>query len=189
MNGDTSVIPKISRPSVASSYHRADLHNLLDELSPRPLVIVSGPLGMGKSTLVATYIASRNLPNIWYQVDKGDNDLATFFHSFGIAAREAIPHNKPAMAHLPPDFSQGIAEFAKRFFQELFRHLEVPFLIVLDNYHEIEQDAALHEAILVACAKLPQRGRIVIITSKNVPPPLARLRAGNMVAIIEQDDL
>jgi LuxR family maltose regulon positive regulatory protein len=189
MNGDTSVIPKITRPHFASSYQRTDLHNLLDESQSRRLVVVSGPPETGKSTLVSTYIESRKLPSLWYQVDKGDKDLATFFHLLGIAAREATPHSTPAMPHLPQDFTQGITTFAKRYFQDLYRHLEPRFLIVLDNYHEIEEDAALHVAIWVACHELPQGGRIVIITSKKLPLSLARLRDSNMAAIIEPDDL
>jgi len=189
MNEDKSAIPKITRPHVASSYHRTDLHNLLDEAYSRRLVVVSGPPETGKSTLVATYIESRNLPSIWYQVDEGDNDLATFFHFFGIAARKATPHNKAAMPHLPPEFFQDIDAFAERYFREIFRYLEIPFLIVLDNYQDVADDAALHEAIRVACIELPPGGRIVIISRKGCPTAMAKLRTNNKVAIIEWDEL
>ena len=103
MSADKAAIPKIARPRLALTYHRTDLHNLLDEMRSRQLIVVSGPPGAGKSTLIATYIESRNLPSLWYQVDKCDKDLATFFHYLGIAAREATPQNKPAMPHLTPE--------------------------------------------------------------------------------------
>lgn len=189
MNGDQPVIPKITRHRPAPNYHRTDLYNLLDELSSRQLIVVSGPPGTGKSTLIATYIESRKLSSVWYRVDKADNDLATFYYYLGIAAREAKSHDKPAMPHLTPGISEGNIAFAKRYFRELYRHLESPFLIVFDNYQDVAGDAALHEAIRVACTELPQGGRIVIISRKECPPAMARLRASNMVAIIEADDL
>ena len=189
MIGSEIIISKITRPRPAVSDPRTDLYNLLDELRSKRLVVVSGPPGTGKSTLVASYIESRNLPNIWCRVDKGDNDPATFFNYLTVALREAKPHNKIALPHLTQESARDITAFANRYFRELYRYLESPYLIVLDNYQEIEEDSCLHEAIRVACTEQPQGNRILIITTKECPPMLARLRTKNMVAIIEWDDL
>jgi len=188
MNTEKSVKLKISPPTVEYDYYCTELHDLLDELRSRKFVIISGPPGIGKSTLVATYIETRNLPSIWYQVDKDDNDLATFFYYLDIAMHEAKPNKNFAMPHFSRRASQEITEFAKLYFQELYQHLEIPFLIVLDDYQELAEDAALHKVIQVACAGLPKWGRIVIITEKKYPHPLAPLRARNMIAVIESED-
>jgi LuxR family maltose regulon positive regulatory protein len=181
-----SGLSKITRPPIPLGFDHADQHDLLDDLLYTQLVVVSSPPGTGKSTLVATYIASRNPPYIWYQLDQGDNDPATFFYYLGIAARVAMPHQEPSeMPPLIPWFGEDISAFAKRYFQILFQHMTAPFLIVLDNYQDVADDAELHEAIKVACTELPPGGRIVLITSEKLPPNLARLRANEMMTIIE----
>lgn len=180
--------PKISHPPSASGYYCTEVLDLLDELHSKPLIVISGSPGIGKSTLVATYIESRHLPSIWYQVDKDDADLATFFYHLERALCEVMPGENLKMPDLTPKASENITEFSKRYFEQFYKHLEVPFLIVLDDYQEIAQDAMLHNVIKVACAGLPKGVRIVIITRAECPPLLAQLRFNNMVAIIESYD-
>ena len=188
MNAEVSVIPKISRPPIANGYYCTELHDLLDELHSKQLIVISGPSGIGKSTLVATYIESRNIPTIWCQVDKGENNPENFFYCFDIALHKASPNKNFTLPHLKRKDSNRIAEFTKEYFQEFYRHLEIPFLIVLDNYQEIEDDSSLHEVIKTACTELPKGGRFVIITTKRIPSAFAQLRDINMVAIIESED-
>ena len=190
MNADIRELSKSLRPSLAADRdQRSDLHNLLDETKYRQLIVISGPPGSGKSALVATYIATRNLPSIWYRLDDTDKNLATFFHYFGIAARETMPHKVASMPDWRTDFSPENTALTKQYFRGIYQHLETPFLVVLDDYQEVGDDTAFHDAICVACRELPPGGRMVIISSKACPPSLARQCTDNMAAIIEPDDL
>jgi LuxR family maltose regulon positive regulatory protein len=183
------IISKIIRPHPPVSYSREDLYNLLDELISKRLIVISGPPGSGKTNLVASYIENRNVSDIWCRLDKGDNDPTTFFNYLGVALRDARPDSNVALPYLSEDLLRNISAFSKKYFQEFCRHLKPPFLIVLDNYQEIEDDACLHEAILAGCNELPQGGRIIMITTKEYPHTLTRLRANKMMAIIEWEDL
>lgn len=189
MNAEIRDKAKSFRPPGAPNSHRwGDLHNLLDEASSRRLIIINGPPGAGKSTLLASYVASRLLPSIWYPVDNSDNDLTMFLHHFGLAAQAAMPCHKAVIPNLRAGL-QGTNGFAKAYFQQIYRHLPTPFLIVLDDYQEIADAAAVHDVLHTACMELPPGGRIAVISRTGCPPALAALNARNMAAIIGPDDL
>ncbi|MFN3479813.1 MAG: hypothetical protein ACK415_05450, partial [Thermodesulfovibrionales bacterium] len=79
-------IAKISCPSISGIVPRERLFNLLDNSLRRPVVWISAPAGSGKTTLVASYLDSRKIQCLWYQVDEGDADIPTFFYYMGLAA-------------------------------------------------------------------------------------------------------
>lgn len=189
MRGKKVVLTKVTRPRLQLTYQRTELYGLLDELSATPLIMVSGMPGSGKTTLMSSYIESRNIPCLWYQVDRDDEDLATFFYYLGIAALRINPYNKTALPQVSPERSFSVTLLARDYFQKLYQCFETPFMIVLDNYQELSRDAALHDAIGEACAALPPGGRIVLINNSdcraNVPGP----RAHRAVATLGCEEL
>ena len=72
-------LAKITRPSPEGIFPRERLFHLLDRSCLNPVTFVSGPPGSGKTSLVTSYLKDRKLPCLWYQVDEGDHDPATFF--------------------------------------------------------------------------------------------------------------
>jgi len=165
MKGKKVVLTKVTRPRLQLTYQRTELYDLLDELSAKPLIMVNGMPGSGKSTLVSSYIESRDVPCLWYQVDQDDQDLATFFYYLGIALLRVNPYNKTALPHVSPERIFNVPALAKEYFSKLYQCLETPFMIVFDNYHNLPQEAALHGVIAEACTVLPPGGRIVLISN------------------------
>ena len=84
----STALIKLSRPRLFDAVPRPRLYAALDELQRHPLVWMCGPPGAGKTTLAASYLESRKLPCLWYQMDAGDLDPATFFHYLALAAAE-----------------------------------------------------------------------------------------------------
>jgi len=153
------------------------------------VVWVTGPAGAGKTTLVASYLDTRNLPCIWYQVDAGDADPATFFYYLGIGARKAAPRFRRPLPLLTPEIGPAIQTFTKRFFESLFGRLKHPSILILDNYQEAPVDSVLHEIIATGLTAIPPGQQVIVISRSDPPSSYARSQANNNMAIIDWDQL
>ena len=174
---------------MAGVYERTRLYTLLDRGRDRPVAWISGPAGSGKTTLVGSYLDSRKLPCLWYQVDEGDGDIATFFYYMGLAAKKAAPRVKRPLPLLTPEYAFGIPTFTRRFFEELYNRLPSSSVIIFDNYHHIPEASPLHEAMQIGFSAIPE-GVTVIVTSRTEPPAaFSGLRANKQMEVIGWDAL
>src|SRR5690242_14143631 len=110
-------IAKITRPKLSGIFPRTRLFKALDSGLKKPVTWISGPAGAGKTTLVASYLDARKLPCLWYSVDAGDADIATFFYYLGNAVQIAAPRHRKPLPLLTPEYLMGIPTFAKNYFE------------------------------------------------------------------------
>ena len=193
MHDDRASIAKITRPRLASTVERDRLFRLLDRSRERPVIWIAAPGGSGKTTLVASWMDSRGLPALWYQVDEGDGDIATFFHYMGMACRKAAPARKRPFPALTPEYLSGIPVFTRRFFEDLFgrllavrsarRGVHGPVL-VLDNFQDAPPGSQFHEMIAHALDAVPGGMTVVVVSRSEPPVQLSRLRANDRIALI-----
>ncbi len=181
---------KIARPRPLRVVARPRLFQALDQARQRPVVWVVAPPGAGKTTLVSTYISQRRLRTVWYQVDEGDGDPATFFHYLGLAIDAAVPRaKKKRLPHFTPEYLRGLPAFTRRYFEQVYRRLKSPCLLVFDNYQEASSDAALHEVMREALTSLPAGVNVVLLSRTEPPPALARLRASDVMTFLGWEEL
>jgi len=169
-------INKITRPTLPKVFPRKRLFRLLDQDRRYPVTWVSGPPGSGKTTFVATYLDARKLPCLWYQVDEGDADIATFFYYLGLAAKKAAPRIKQPLPLFTPEYQFGIPSFAKRYFENLYTRLKPPSVIVFDNYQEVPADSPFHEMIRNGLSEIPRNIRVIVISRADPLPVFTRLQ-------------
>lgn len=163
---------KLTAPGLpAGIVQRERLFLLLENSREKPVKWISGPGGSGKTTLISSYLESRNLPAIWYQVDQRDADPATFFYYMGLAFKDCVSPDQEPLPLLTPEYLVGIRTFTHRYFDQLFTQLPVPYVIVLDNYQDVSPSSPFHELLMEGLALIPN-GITVIAVSRNEPPPV-----------------
>jgi len=183
-----TALAKTTAPSIAGAIRRESLFSRIDSAPGRTVVWISGPAGAGKTTLAASYVEARGYPSAWYQVDRDDDDVATFFHYLGHAVRRIHPH-PIQLPSLVGSSEADIAALSRNCFREIFSGLSAPSALVLDDLHELAPDGALLTALESGLPQVPP-DCCVIVTSRGEPPPsFARMRASRQMICVGWDDL
>jgi ATP/maltotriose-dependent transcriptional regulator MalT len=182
-------LAKLSRPRLHDAVPRERIHRLLDARRAQPLVWVMGPPGSGKTTAVAGYVSASASPAIWYLLDRGDSDPATFFYYLGQAIAAHAPRRLRRLPLLAPEHFADLEGFARRFLRSAFARLPSGCVIVLDNFHEIAPDSALHGMLAAAVSEVPQTASLIVISRQPPPPSVARARLNGQVGMLDWDDL
>jgi DNA-binding SARP family transcriptional activator len=200
-------LAKFTQPSSTGIFPRRRLFHLIDKKLSHPVLWITGPPGSGKTTLVSSYVAARGLPCLWYQVDRSDSDIASFFYYAGLAAKHASPQKKQPMPLLTPEYLKNIPTFTRRYFETLYGRLLdlspvrrvsgsptrsislAPFVIVLDNYQEAPEASLFNEIILQGLSETPAGINVILISRRDPPGLFARMRANRHMEIIDWDEL
>ena len=183
--GSEETVAKISRPRIGRTVPRERLYALLDAACEQRVLWVSGPPGAGKTSLVVSYLEHRKRRGIWYQVDSGDADLASFFFYLGEAGRS---RRRAALPLLTPEYLLDLSGFTRRFFRALMQHLPRPAVLVLDNFQEAP-GPMLAAIVRDAAVELVDGVTLIIVSRHEPPEDFARLRVNQQMAVLGWDDL
>jgi len=192
-------IAKISRPSAAHLLPRERLFRLLDRDTEKSVCWISAPAGSGKTSLVTSWLEGREHTCIWYQIDRSDQDPASFFYYLR-QAEASLNHRKQKLLPLcTADYLPDVASFTRRYFEELFARLTVkrpagaekgrPAFLVLDNYQEIPAESPFHDILRQALEVIPREVTVIVVSRTVAPPQFARLRANNRMALLGWSEL
>ena len=152
------------------------------------LTLVSAPPGFGKTTLITTWLHGTDIPFTWLSLDEGDNDPVRFLTYLVAALQKAdenIGRSTPTL--LSPPHLPAVDLPITTLINDI---TAVPgsFVLVLDDYQVIHTQW-IHTAIDFLINHQPPNIHLVVITRKDPPIPLSRLRVRAEVVEIRADDL
>ena len=176
-------------PSLPRTFiHRPRLSEALAEGLDRPLLLVSGPAGAGKSLLVAEWVCSTPVPGgvAWLTLEGDESEPGVFWTCvLSALAHHGVPY--PADLGGPAGSGQTDPALPAKLAAWLNRGAE-PVTLVVDDFQKSASApiaTQLHDVLRHAAGGL----RLVLISRAEPLLPLHRYRAAGEIAEIRGDDL
>jgi LuxR family maltose regulon positive regulatory protein len=154
----------------------------------RRLTLISARAGSGKTTLVSEWLHHQDRPSAWLSLDANDNDPERFINYLLEALRQLPLKIKSTEGRQPEfrDLSSAEALMAQLINDAAAK--SIPFLLVLDDYHVIQNDW-IHRAVSFLLDYQPENMHLILTTRVDPPLPLAQLRARGQLTEIRDRDL
>ena len=160
------------------------------------LTIISAPAGFGKTTLATAWI--KQLPSAdhpwtlkdcaWISLDGNDNETFRFLQYLIAGIQTIYPNFGTEQQDVLENASNPIFE---TIIQELLNQITLnnkPLLLVLDDYHEIQQ-SDIHQILQTIVDYLPPQVHVIITTRENPSLPLPRWRSRNWLNEVTSNEL
>ena len=183
-------LAKITQPRLHDVLPRTRLFGAIDAALQRPVVWLSAQPGAGKTTLVASYLQAhdkdRSGATLWYQVDEGDADPASFIYHLRLAAEGLMSADAAAaLPLLTPEYLADLRGYARRFFRALYALLAGDAVLVFDNFQDAPEGSAFHRLMAEAIAQLPDGVHLIVISRSEPEGVYAPLLAGDAIALVD----
>ncbi|MBS0012355.1 MAG: hypothetical protein KFF46_00145 [Desulfobacterales bacterium] len=176
---------KLSRPRLPPICPRTRLFAILEQSVGTCALWIGGPAGSGKTTLVNSFLDTAGIPDIWYDVDQTDTDIASFFYYMGQAWKKISSDTVSSLPFFTQEFFPKTSIFTNRFFTLFSQHVPRPLALVLDNYQAAgEEEAQLHQVLCNAIEVLQGKISIIICSRTEPPGAFARARANRSLRVM-----
>jgi len=181
---------KLLSPRTTDTITREKLQPLLLEIPKKRITTVTAGAGYGKTTLIAQ--AVQGYDTVWYRLDSLDRDLTTFIYHLIKGVRRIYPKFAGEVMKrleesqtLGPEY-KGIVTL---FVYELGSVLKKDIMIVLDDYHNVQDSPMILDAVQLLAENLDASAHLIIISRTEIPLQFSRMRTMRDVIDINPEDL
>ena len=176
-----TTLSKIGSPTLPPAVlHRQSLITRLHEIiaierdgesvAHNKLVLICAPAGYGKTTLLADFAHHSSITCCWYFLDSTDTEKQTFlttlltsiryrFPGFG-AALDSLLIEQSATPFENEEYTSGA--FIDALVTAIETEITQQFLLILCNYHEVDESPAITSLVNLLLQKLPSHCTLII---------------------------
>jgi LuxR family maltose regulon positive regulatory protein len=138
-----------------------------------PLILVTGPAGYGKTTLVSEWGREDERPFVWLTLDASDNDASRMLTYIVFALADVMPLGAGIFPR-PPEPGPSFTAFALPRLTRALAARVRPFVLAIDDVHVLHDQASL-DLLAILVQNVPE-GSHVVMAGRDVPPlPISRL--------------
>ncbi len=179
---------KLSPPTPrAGTIERTRLLEPLRTGTHARVVVIVGPPGSGKTTLMAQWAAAEQRPVVWLTLDDLDNDPAILLTYLVVAFDRIAPMPGSMRRAIGASRAGVLGSVVPRLVAEL-HGWQRPAVIILDDLHRLRDQGSL-DILTALCDHLP-RGFQLVLAGRTAPRlPLGRLRAEGALLELDERDL
>ncbi len=152
------------------------------------LVLVCGPAGFGKSSLLADWARGDRRPVAWLSLDAGDNDPVRFWRHVTAALDGVRPGVTERVGPIVPGTAATPFAGAVTALVNEFAATADEVALVIDDFHVVESPD-VHRSMEFLLDHLPSALRMVLASRSDPPLPLARLRVRGQLTELRAGDL
>ncbi len=181
-----------SPPLREATLSRDRLLDWLERHIHRRVITVVAETGFGKTTLLTDFTRRAPVRCLWYRLDTGDRDPISFLNYVVAAAREAIPaFGTRTLALLGDMLATRPATdlIVSTLIAELAALSDRSTVLVLDDYHVVDEDPRARALVTRLLAEAPDRMTFVLLSRRPPRLSLGRLVARGEAPHLGADDL
>ncbi len=187
------IVTKVLRPRLRDDLlHRQRLVDFIHARIDRKLILLSSPAGYGKTSVLIDYAHDSDLPVCWYTLDERDSDPRVFLEYLVASIRRHFPkfgEQISAILHTDESRLPDWGTVAAALVNDMVNTIGEYFVVVLDDYHLIDDDSEVHTLLDTLLRYLPEHCHI-LLASRTLPPlTLTRMAARQEVDGLGVDEL
>lgn len=174
----TKVIVPRRRPDILT---RPRLTSLMDDLLDYRITLVTAPAGYGKTSLLVDFASQADFPVCWLALDPLDQDLYRFLIHLVASLRQQFPSFGGHSLSLIRSISQQEVDFdrlVRTIVNDAYEHIEEHFVVVLDDYHLIDQNQDINRFISAFGQEVDENCHLVIASRTLLDLPDLPLMVG-----------